>query len=451
MLEYLFQEIPKMIFEPLAVTVLLWALLAFFFFRKRNKALFRFFTGAVLFMIAWRVACHSIMLSSRYAAFLIYPAVIFCACFTVKCAPFFRWVFKKFKLQFPWRNAFCRFLPAAVLVGLSIGCLIRTFRIDHYSDYRRKAAFAYLKHRKAPGEVHIAHDEFNRISWYTGHKRSEAYTIYLPDNTPFFPKIKNTVQRLKNVPGEHYLFFFLNKGEPTPSPESMNFSKDHGSWQIIARYYTTKRKKKEFLVARYTPVCPNIREWKGPVPPMPKGNFHANSDFEKPFAEVHRKSHQISYRKNKIRGYEDLNKRKLPHGWWHSLGKWNANNPPDIRLSDKAPLAGKYSLSVDSRLPRRYAHCCSWYYFNKRCQFTIFVRAEGDKPSIFQVFIPTRNLKLKKYRREMQMDFKLQPGKTYRIHGTIPADEFEKDWRSFSIQFGVRGFVTVDQLSLVPY
>ena len=451
MFSYLFRSIPKMIFEPLAVTLLLWALLAFCFFRKKNKPLFWFFTGAIIFMITWRVACHSVMLSARYAAFLIYPTLICCACFAVKSAPFFRWVFKKFNLQFPLRNLFCRFLPVAIIIGLSAGCLIRTFRIDPYSDYRRQAAFTYLKHRKGPGEIYIAHDEFNRISWYTGHKHSEVKTLYIPENTPALPQIKKTVGSLKNIPGKHWLFFFLDKGDKEPSPDSMQFTKDHGSWQIITRYHTSKRKKREFLVALYKPVCPNIQEWPGPVPAIPKGNFHNFSDFEKPLTAPLLKNSQNFFRKNQIKGYEDLSKRKLPQGWGVSLGKWNAKNPPDIRLSDKNPLAGKYSLAVDALLPRSYAHCCSWYYFNKRGRFTIFVRAEGDKPSIFQVFIPTRNMKTKKYRREITWNFKLVPGKIYKIHGTIPVDGFEKDWRSYTLQFGVRGKVTVDQISLVPY
>ena len=75
MLSFLFQSVSGIIFEPLAITLLLWCVLAFGFFRKKNKVLFWFFTGAVIFMLAWRLVCHSVMVSSRYGAFLIYRQV----------------------------------------------------------------------------------------------------------------------------------------------------------------------------------------------------------------------------------------------------------------------------------------------------------------------------------------------------------------------------------------
>lgn len=451
MFSYLFQSVTGIVFEPLAVTLLLWCILAFGFFRKKNKVLFWFFTGAVIFMLVWRLACHSVMVSARYAAFLIYPTVICCACFTFKCAPFFRWLFKKFKLEFPGRNAFCRLISVAVFIGLSIGCLIKTFRIDPYATHLKQAAQFYVKHRRGPGELYIAEKAHKPISWYVGLKEYEANLLYVPENASSFQYVRNTVELLRNVPGEHYLFFYLKKGEVEPSQEIMKLAPDYGSWKIVARYYTTKRKKEELLVARYKPVCPDIQEWKQPMPLQSAKNLHPNGDFEKKRSASQIKILESSYRKLQVKDCSLLTQIPLPTSWGIVINKWNAPNPPVVRLSDKNPLAGKYSLVIDARQPRSHALCNSWYYFNKRCKYTIFARGEGDNPSKIQISIGTQNLKLKKFRLEKRWEFRIDPGKVYRLQGTIPLDTFEKDWQNFNLQIGVRGYVTVDQLSLVPY
>ena len=451
MFSYFFQSVTGIVFEPLAVTLLLWCVLTFGFFRKKNKVLFWFSTGAVIFMLAWRLACHSVMVSARYAAFLIYPTVICCACFTFKCAPFFRWLFKRFKLEFPGRSAFCRFVATGVLIGLTIGCFLKTFRIDPYAKAPMQAAQVYLTHHQRPGELYIERDNLNRISWYAKKKQSDARLLYIPDNPPVLPTVRNAVELLKNIPGEHYFFFPVNKGDTVPTQEAMKLTSDYGSWEIAARYYTTKRKKRELLVARYKPVCPDIQEWKHPIPSIPKGNLHYNGDFEKFLTPAQLKPRADSYKKNQVKGYEDIIRKPVPLGWSFAIGAWNANNPPNIYLANKNPLNGKYSLAIDARPPRSYAYCDSWYYFNKRCRYTLFVRGEGDKSSRVRLTITLRNVKLKKYLVHKRWEFLIEPGKVYRLHSTIPLDTFEKDWQSFTLRIGVRGYVTVDQLSLVPY
>lgn len=253
---YFFRTIPSMIFEPVGIITLIWAVMAFFFFRKKNKALFWMFAGGVIFMAGWRTLCHQVMLSARYAAFLIYPTLIFCACFSLKSPFFFRWLFKKLKWDFPHRNLLLKLIPVIVLAGLTAGFLCKTFRIDPYSNYRIKAADYYLKHRQGEGRIYIAMFEYKRICWYINRKISEVKVINADDETvPALSYVSKIVKELKNVPGEHYVFFFLNKGDVLPTSDSMKLSPDHGSWQIAARYYTTKHKKREFIVARYKPAA----------------------------------------------------------------------------------------------------------------------------------------------------------------------------------------------------
>ena len=311
MFSFLFQSVTGIIFEPLAVTLLLWCVLAFGFFRKKNKVLFWFFTGAVIFMLAWRLICHSLMVSGRYGAFLIYPALICCACFTFKCPPFFRWLFKKFKLEFPGRNAFCRFVATGVLIGLTIGCFLKTFRINYYGSYTKQAAQFYLKHRQGPGEIYVISDENNRFSWYAKKKQSETNLMHIPENVPVLPPLRNTVELLKNIPGEHYLVFPVNKGDTLPTQETMKLTSEYGSWEIAARFYTTKRKKRELIVAQYKPVCPDIQEWQQPIPSIPQGNLHPNGDFEKFLSPAQLRPRAVSYKKDQVKGYDDILTRRM--------------------------------------------------------------------------------------------------------------------------------------------
>ena len=275
--------------------------------------------------------------------------------------------------------------------------------------------------------------------------------LYVPENASSFQYVRNTVELLRNVPGEHYLFFYLKKGEVEPSQEIMKLAPDYGSWKIVARYYTTKRKKEELLVARYKPVCPDIQEWEQPMPLQSAKNLHPNGDFEKKRSAEQIKTLETSYRKLQVKDYHLLTQVSFPTSFGIVINKWNAPNPPVMHLSDCKPLAGKYSLVIDARPPRNFAQCYSLYYFKKLCKYTLFVRGEGNKSSKLQILIVTQNSKLKKFRLEKRWEFLIEPGKVYRLQGTIPLDTFEKDWQNFNLQIGVRGYVTVDQLSLVPY
>ena len=91
-----------------------------------------------------------------------------------------------------------------------------------------------------------------------------------------------------------------------------------------------------------------------------------------------------------------------------------------------------------------------WYYYNKPCSYSIFVRGEGDKISTVRVDAVSRNSKIKKNIRTLLGNFEIQPGKVYRLHGNILCDKFEPEFRNFCLGMAVKGFVSIDQVSLVP-
>ena len=449
MFKYFFQTAPSMLFEPLAITMLIGFACIFLLCKKKNKVLFLSLTGAVLFMAAWRLSIHSMMHSSRYAQILIYPCVILSACLCMNMRVLFRWIFCKLKLAFPCRKELCKFLPAVLFIGLFFACVGKSLHVDLSGDFIDKITKAYEQHRRNGDLLHVASQEECRIPWYLKRKINEVYVLNIDRNLPTVDNIKKAIETLRNIKGDHYLFFYLKKGETEPSAQTMKFDKNSGTWEILARYYTSRKKKEEILLARYRPVCPNMQEWNGKIPAQPKNNLIPAGDFEKELLGEELKGNIAYYQKFQVKGYLDLSKRKLPAGWWCSFNEWNSANPADIRLTAGSPLAGKYALQIDSRPPLDYAMFGSGF-FTVSCNYSMFVRGEGQQFSEIVVEAISRNALTQKYKPVLLGKFFIKPGKVYRLHGEIPCDKFEPGFQNFCLQFTVKGFVSLDQVSLTP-
>ena len=450
MWDYLFKDISKILYEPIAVCVIIYLVWTLFFFRKKDKLFYWGFLLTVIFMVGWRLACHKVMLSSRYSALLIYPALIITACLCGKVHPFFRWLLKKLHLNFSGKTQICRFLTVVVFVGLLIACLAKALHLNPYGNYWRKISQTYLKHSNGTGEVHTISGERNRLTYYAAKQLKEINVLtWKADELPI-DFVKKNVTLVKNIPGNHYFFYYLRKGNVEPTAENMQQELSGGKWQILDRQYLSKRKNKELVLALYQPTCPNIEEWNQPIPPMPAKNLCRNGDFETVVPPASVKNLEKQYQKLGVVGYTDLSNRKLPTTWWFNLNKYNKDNPADIRLLDQSPLAGKYSLYIDSRAPRKKvgADACSFIY-NKNCRYSFFVKALGNEKSQLILHTLSRNQKLKKYKFAESMNFYLEPGKTYRIHGKFFGKEAPEGWQSFWLAIHVRGCVLLDQLSIV--
>ena len=448
MLKYLFYTVPPMLFEALAITALIGFAVLLFLRKKKNPVLFWSFTGIILFMIAWRLAVHSLMLSSRYAQIIIYPCVILSGCLCVNTQALFRWIFRKFKLDFPYRKDICKFLPTVLFVSLFFACIGKALHVDPYGNFIEKITTSYQIYADPEDHIHITESEHCRLSWALKRKISDVQVIH-ENNRTALSSVSKTVQGLKNFEGNHCLFFYLKKKETEPSARTMKFDKDSGSWEILERFYTSKRKNKEIILARYRPVCPNIKEWNKPIPALPADDILKVGNFEQIRVGAALESFEKYYKKNQIKGYQDLSKRKLPLGLWFTLGSWNKDNPPEINMTEKNPLAGKYSLQIDARPPLATG-IFSGAYFNRPCRYVVFIRGEGENASNVTINTISRNARTKQYKTQFSENFIIQPGKVYRIHGEIPCNEFASEFQNFCLQFIINGFVSLDQLSLTP-
>ena len=447
MLKYFFHTVPPMLFEALAITALIGFAVLLFLRKKKNPVLFWSLTGVVLFMIIWRQAIHSLMLSSRYSQILIYPCVILSACLCMNTRALFRWSFRKFKFDFPYRKDICKFLPTVLFVSLFFACIGKALHVDFYGNFIKKITTAYQKYADSEDYIHITGKENCRIAWALKRKISDIQIIH-DSNQTALSSVSKTVEKFKNIPGNHYLFFFLRKKETEPSAQTMKFDKDSGSWEILERFYTSKRKNKEIILARYRPACPNVQEWNKPIPELPADDLYRSiGNFEKTLPLKTRQDREKYFQKQGLKEYSDLSGRSLPHGWWISLSKYHKKNPPDVRLSDKNPLKGKYSLFINTN---NYLIGFNAGYVFKNCKVTFFVRPEGKKPTQMKLLLCSKNFKTNHFKTQKVLLFTLQPGKTYRIQKDVDLSKFPQGFQNLCPIIQLNGCATIDQFSIEP-
>ena len=451
MADYLFKSIPGILYEPFAVCVLLWLALIFPFFRKKNRVFVLLIFASVVCMVVWRMVLSHIVLSSRYAAILIYPAAAASACLCVKISPLGIWIAKKFKKNTPSVKMWLRILPVVIAAGLSITCLCRSLRFKNYASAYKKVAQAYLQYRSGAGELYITNKEINRVSWYAGLKGRAVKEFPDSGEKDACQVIRQMIEKLKNSPGEHFFIFFVKKHEKMPSSAAMHLTEDYGKFEILARYFNSSRKNKEIVLAKYKPVCPDVEELSGKISKISSKNVISNGDFEQVVSGAELEKLKNSCEKLRLAEYSDLNSRLLPRLWTFAFGQWNIVNPPDIRLTEKDALSGKYSLSIDSAPPRKQAILTNWSAFSGKKRFSFLVRTAGAGSTAIEVWVISRDSSKKKTKVTHKADFILPPGKQYRIYGDIPADKFSAEWKDYLLQPRFRGRCVVDDFTLSAY
>ena len=449
MIDYLFGSIPRMISEPLAVAVLVWAVLAVFFYKKRNRDFFVLSAGAILFMIAWRVICHPVMHSGRYSSVLIYPTLIFCAIVSLKSCVFLRWMCCKFNFEFSCRRSLIVIFSAAVVIGLAVPCLVKSLRVNRFRNYSREISRSYLKYKDDNSKLYVTAEETKRISWYTGKSVDKIENIQVNKCETEYFAVKKCLQKLKNVTGSHFFMFFVDKEHKQNMINELNTH--DGVLQILDSAYTSKRKSKEFILVRFTPGFPNVKKWNGTKLQSFTNDVCINGCFEKRLSESQLKSMQTNFAQVPVSEYSDLSNRRLPLSWYTSIGLWNKNNPPDVRLTDIAPLEGKYSLAVNALAPRSGAFISNMSVLRKNCRYSLYVRTEGTEDTELKIIAVSRGTPAKEHKTNLIDRFVLAPGKVYRLHGEILTEKFPSGWNDYLVQFFVRGKVVIDSVSLEPF
>ena len=175
-----------------------------------------------------------------------------------------------------------------------------------------------------------------------------------------------------------------------------------------------------------------------------------NGDFEQFLTGEKLKTQLKYYKALDIPSY--LNEsRKIPESWCLSVGRWNRQKTPDMRLSDKNPLKGKWSFSVDSIDDRTNAN----FYSSaipvqiKDCRYSFFIRNDDSQKAsvVIQLCARVQGKNIYLDRRP----FYLKAGETYRIHDKITPEQLPHNAKSFFLNCFVNGKVTIDQFCIMEF
>lgn len=447
MLKCLLVDIPRVLFEPVAVIGALGFLYAFFRnFRNRGE-LFWIITGTVLFIIGWRLAFHSLMVSSRYASILLYPIVISAAWFTLRFGEDIRMTAQRIHFLRKCEKLGIVFTVLLFLV-LCVWCIDKIRTYNPYADYAIKIGNALTEDAQGGHFEVCTTTDPSRIAYYAHCGLNDVQKLLFEDDEPWREPLKSKVHSLVNSFDPLYCVFTLNKNEETPTAESLGLTPEMGTWKILRREYTSRKKNREFVLARFSPGHPNIEEWSGPISGLPADNLVKNGDFE-----AVRKDDDW---KKLLKNYTDLNiipymdpDRMIPANWNIDIGTWNLSNPPDLHLSNENVLAGRYSFVADSSytpFPSSF-YCESIPKTTEDGFYSFFVRNDCGKRSLVKVFVRTW-LPDEGHHILDELVLYLDPGKIYRIHGVVPAKKFPQGAGSFNFRILAYGRYTFDCFSV---
>ena len=315
-LSILFQSIPGVLYEPIAVGAVLGLVTAAIIYWKRRTPLYWLVGLSILFMIGWRLGIQ--IITGRYAAILIYPAIIATAYFCFQT----EWLVK-FIPKFPdkWR----KIVPYLFVIGLGIASIAQTLHLNPYGDYIIRAA--ELMKKDANGrDVHILaiDHEVHRLSYYTGIPTSNILYSGLSEED-YIKSIGDRVHKGGSLPATAcYIVLF----------ESVKYPKGYYLQNIspgikkhlhyLGEFYHNRKKRRVTRIYRYDYAA----HFKLSFRPVSQSNSPAKSKAEihLTFDKIYPATHQ--YYKNVIEHFRKHPSFKapvlqdFPIGWfvWGTAG-----------------------------------------------------------------------------------------------------------------------------------
>lgn len=445
----LFQKIPSVTFEAFAVGVIVGLVMLLFFRPKKRRTFFWLLLPSVLFMIAWRIICHEVLISARYASILIYPAVLFTVWASFKMEPLARWILRKTHtpLTRRWRF-FCKFIPYFFVIGLGIACFCKSLRFNPYWRAIPEICQTFKQIRE-PDACVITNFRERLIAYYGDYDFSRIQKVHRSKEISAKEQLSQQLVLKKNHLSTCYFFWEVRRKTPFPTVENLKLPPDTGTLELVERRFIRRQKKEELALFRFTPARPDIEEWKQPVPPLPRENIYKNGGFEAVRQGKELANWTAHLKKSKLDVYLKSNW-LYPSAWWLDVGWWNNVNPAHMYLSAQNPIAGKYSLRLDGCPPKKNAVSTSPYLPKGDYSYSFFIRGEGEKNSRlvlhFRGWLPTK----KKHHVFRTLTVDIPPGKLCKIHGKITADMLPEEMRSFIFLPVVSGDVTIDQMQIIP-
>lgn len=448
MIRYFFVGIPSLLFEPAAVVALLGCITTFFFFHKKNNPFFYIVLSAVCFMFFWRLSLHSIVTSSRYAAVILYPAIIFDVLFCFHVKKFVQWFdLKFFHLNKPWFRMLCTVLPYFLIFCLVVPCIAKTLRRNPYADYRIRLCKALAEEIKGKNFLLYAeNDHLGQVAYYTGLDMKVPMPLVDNIDNSVHDALKRKVKKNKNYTGNVYFVFPQKKGEEEPDARHLGIDPETGKWECIYRGYISRRKNKELVLYRFIPAHPNIDIWEKKIPEISSKNLCRNGDFEHFLTGKMLEQRIAYYKRIGASDFYLMPERIFPTHWWLGVSKPVNGKSAEMALTEKYPVAGKYSLELKS--DRRYGWGFNCSSISKQdCIFSGFIRTKSE--SSVNIHPCYWNADKKKTDFIDTYSFRLQAGKTYRFSIPVRINDIPKKDKSIYIIVAGSGHILLDNVECI--
>lgn len=445
-MSFILTSLPGILFLPFFILGAV-GLFSFLVTIKKRNALEKSFFFSFLFMGLWRCYYGDRMVSSRYAALMIYPTLFFSAytlyflCFSLLAyLPLTCSSKKHVAIQSIKRNkTICIFVFLCLASILITSELHKFFKPNFQRDYALHAAEVYNRSKSTEDYLYSGR-EAGRIKYYT---KSEE--VFLIDNERTISDedfLRQSLSLLKNIFGKHYFFVFQ---KPTSVFSELKQT-DNGILTQKASFFTNKQKKSKFVLYSFYPKCPNIQEVEE-VSYDNTNNLAKNGDFESL-----RNESQLTSIKNQLTLLDldhYLDHSTIPASWSLGLIEANKSNPPIITLTKSNPIEGNYSLLLDSSDTPFDAVTSSNSIIVQDSTFSLFVRGEGKDVSDLTVEIRSFVPSLGKGIAAQTLYFKIKPGKLYHIDGIIHKTDFPLS-KDFCLTLSCKGTITVDAVTVTP-
>lgn len=343
MIDVLLKTIPKYLFEPYAVI----AVTGLFILLLQRKVKWNYLSltilGAILFMLGWRLGI--LIVSSRYAAILIYPVIIFSVyfCFQISSS------LAKISHLPEWGR---KYLPYALVTLLFCISCIKIFHLNPYRNYLQEISLAVKNDSRKYPDVFLLSETGNtkRYQYYTGIETIPLPELDYPKHIPDPLKLKQTLYHYSFRNGVFYVFIESKSSLGHFSAKDLELTDKE--WMLFDEKFQNRHKNRKLLVYKYMPSRKiQFKQKKITSIPQPVGkNFLANGNFE----QFHQENAQglINIKKffqNNIQGSPIIEGARFPLYWnpTYCPGYLPGHNGK-ITLMEIDPIDGKYSLSVSS-------------------------------------------------------------------------------------------------------
>ena len=433
-------KIPGLLFEPIAVITIVASFAAFIIYYKKHDRLYWIITLTVGYMLIWRLSVHSLIVSSRYASIILYPAIILSAWLICHLNVFVKYIGDYFRCRNnPFFKELLDRIPACIVFLLTLACVIKTLHFNPYViNFLQLTSSIHEK-----DAVIFADKEESRIFYYS---QKKVTPIVRPENMSVSAYFDNKLPELKNKFEPCYFFIHKPPDEQDVTNECLVRNSKFGSLEFVQRLFTSRRNNKEIVLYRFIPSHPNVEIWDNDIPDLSTKNLCRNGGFEASASDSRKKYLQDEFRKlnNEIYASDKI---IFPDYWSFDITYNHSKTPPLLSLTSDSPLSGKCSLLMDSRESPFPARFHSQALPNSNYSYSGFIKCSDECKS--EIFINNRFWDPKQQKTIVvnSINFVASPGKIYHFKGETSSN-LVPNGDAFFFDFITVGCILIDNIEI---